>query len=108
MEEREYPFFQTPTSAFQCNASNVVIETIKRAEDDQGIIIRTYESQRRRGSFIITTIFPIAEAFQTNILEENIKPLEVRGNQIHASIKPFQIMTLRLIPDSGGNLDKGD
>src|SRR5262249_1019176 len=58
---------------------NIVIETVKRAEDGNGIIVRLYESQRRRGPIALTTGFPIREAWRTNLLEENDTALTVKG-----------------------------
>ena len=77
---------------------NLVIETIKRAEDGEGLIIRLYETQRKRGSFTLTTGFPIEKAWRTNILEENQESLPVKKNQVEGFIKPYQIYTIRVIP----------
>jgi alpha-mannosidase len=77
---------------------SVVIETIKRAEDGRGIIVRAYESQRKRGQCTLTTAFPMTEAWRTNLLEENQEPLEIHGCHLHFHIKPYQIVTLRLLP----------
>ncbi len=82
---------------------NIVIETIKRAEDGNGVIIRMYEYQRQRGSFTLKTFFPIEKAWRVNILEENQEEIPVEGKQIRYSIKPYQILTLRLIPYLEGN-----
>jgi alpha-mannosidase len=91
---------QSPTPPLVApQAANIVIETIKRAEDRNGIIVRLYESQRQRGRFTLETGFPIQAAWLTNILEENGESLQVERNQIHLSIRPYQILTLRLIPD---------
>jgi len=79
------------------NQPNVIVETIKRAEDGNGIIVRLYESQRMRGTFILTTAFNLATAWKTNILEENQIEIDVDGNQLHLQIKPYQILTLRLV-----------
>ena len=79
------------------NRPNIVIETIKQAEDGHGIIMRMYESQRKRGPFTLTTNFPIAKAWRTNILEENQEQIAVEGRQIRYDIKPYQILTLRLM-----------
>lgn len=81
------------------DSENIVIETIKRAEDGNGIIIRLYEYQRQRGPFTLETFFPIAEAWRVNILEEIQEEIPVQGTQLRYSIKPYQILTLRLIPD---------
>jgi alpha-mannosidase len=79
------------------DAPNVVIETIKQAEDGAGVIVRLYESQRRRGSVTLTAAFPVAEAWRTNLLEENETPLEVAGRGVSLAIKPFEIVTVRLV-----------
>jgi alpha-mannosidase len=78
------------------NTPNIVIETIKRAEDGDGIIVRMYECQRQRGPFILTATFPLAAAWRANILEENRESIPVEGNRLNYAIKPYQILTLRL------------
>ena len=81
----------------QSDRSNIVIETIKRAEDGNGIIVRLYENQRQRGEFTLTTAFPIYKAWRVNLLEEIQTEISIEGNQLKYPIKPFQILTLRLI-----------
>ena len=81
---------------------NIVIETIKQAEDGQGVIVRLYESQRMRGKFTVRSAFPLVGAWRTNLLEENQEKLEISGHEtrshkVRAFIKPYQIMTLRLL-----------
>jgi len=85
-------------SLIAVDRSNTIIETIKRAEDGNGVIIRLYESQRQRGAYFLTTNFPLAAAWRTNILEENQLEISVNGNQVSHEIKPYQIQTIRLIP----------
>ncbi len=77
---------------------NIVVETVKQAEDGRGVIVRCYESQRRRGPITLRTGFPIAEAWRTNLLEENQERLEARGNQVGLPVRPYEIVTLRLVP----------
>ena len=76
----------------------MVIETIKHAEDGQGIIVRLYESQRRRGDLTLSYSFPLARAWRTNLLEENQEEIECAGDCLTVPIKPYQILTLRLVP----------
>ncbi|MCD4674354.1 MAG: alpha-mannosidase [Anaerolineaceae bacterium] len=80
------------------NQPNIVIETVKKAEDGKGFIIRLYESQRKRGRFTLTTNFPLAEAWRANILEENQQRLKTEMQCVFCNIKPYQILTLRLVP----------
>ncbi|MHB9071830.1 MAG: alpha-mannosidase [Sedimentisphaerales bacterium] len=77
---------------------NIVIETIKQAENGKGIIVRLYESLRKRGTVTLTTNFEIAEAMQTNLIEDEQKELEHSQNQVRLFVKPFEIATLRLVP----------
>ena len=77
---------------------HVVVETVKRAEDGNGVIVRFYESQRQRGAVTLTTSFDLAEAWHTNLLEENQEKLEPSGNQVSLPVTPYQIVTLRLVP----------
>jgi alpha-mannosidase len=77
---------------------NVVIETVKQAQNGQGLIVRLYESQRKRGEFVLTTSFPLAAAWRTNLLEEVTESLVTTGHQVRCSITPYQIVTLRLLP----------
>lgn len=75
---------------------NVVVETVKGAEDGRGVIVRLYESQRRRGTFRLEAGLPVLAAWHTNLLEEDQEPLDVEGRTVTASIRPYQIMTMRL------------
>jgi alpha-mannosidase len=75
---------------------NVVIETIKRAEDGNGIIIRLYESQRKRGPVQIHAGFALEAAWETNLLEENESELSVERDSVQLNMRPYQIMTIRL------------
>jgi alpha-mannosidase len=77
---------------------HVVIETVKQAEDGDGIIVRLYESQRQRGAVSLTTGFSLQQAWLVNLLEENQSPLAAKDNRVEFSIRPFQIVTLRLVP----------
>ncbi|MGN0299431.1 MAG: alpha-mannosidase [Lachnospiraceae bacterium] len=75
---------------------NVVLETIKQAEDKDGIIVRCYEVENCRSKVTLTVNHPIAEAIETNLMEEAEGNVEVNGNQITFQIKPYEIKTFRL------------
>jgi alpha-mannosidase len=79
-------------------APNFIVETIKQAEDGQGIIVRGYECNRQRGWLTLKTGFNLAEAHLCNLLEENQEAVPVDGSEISLYVKPFQIVTLRLLP----------
>jgi len=78
------------------DSPNVIIETIKQAEDGNGIIVRLYESQRKRGQVQIRFGCEVREAGTTNLLEENESSLSVDQDSVLLNIKPYQIVTLRV------------
>lgn len=98
-EQRSAPSVGLP-ALLSAEQPNIVIETIKQAEDGQGIIARFYESQRRRGAITLTVAFPLQAAWQTNLLEQNQRELTVQGNQITLAVHPYEIVTLRLLPQA--------
>ena len=77
---------------------NVVIETVKMAEDGDGVIVRLYESRRCRGDVTLQTSFALGDAALVNLLEETKEPLPVNGKQVTFAVRPYQIVTLRLRP----------
>jgi alpha-mannosidase len=79
------------------DSPNIIIETVKRAEDGNGMIVRLYENERCRGVVKLQIGFDLQGAYRCNLLEENQERLEVSGNEIKLEIRPYQIMTLRLV-----------
>lgn len=86
------------SSFVKADQPNIVIETIKQAEDGKGIIVRLYESQRKRGPITLTTGFDLAAAWHTNLLEQNETELAVSGRSVSLAVHPYEIVTLRLVP----------
>ena len=84
-------------SLLTVSSPNVIIETVKHAEDGNGIIVRLYESQRQRGPVQVRAGFGVAEAWRANLLEENESQLPVENDSVLLDLKPYQIETLRLI-----------
>ncbi len=74
----------------------VILETVKRAEDGNGLILRLYECSRQRGRVALRTGLPLQSAWVTNLLEENQEQLVVEGNSLSLELRPFQIVTLRV------------
>jgi alpha-mannosidase len=87
-----------PISLLSAEPANIVVETIKCAEDGNGLIVRLYESQRRRGQARLHLGFELASAWRTNLLEENQDSLTPDGNTLTLSVRPYEIVTLRLVP----------
>ncbi len=87
-----------PWSFVTTDQPHIVVETIKRAEEGHGLIVRFYESQRRRGPATLTAGFDLAQVWRTNLLEENQVELAPEGPSVSLFVKPYEIVTLRLVP----------
>jgi alpha-mannosidase len=97
--EQISPGLRSPVSGLlSTDQPNLIIETIKQAEDGNGLIVRLYENQRQRGPVTLTTGFSLSRVWQTNLLEENQATLPTDGNRVTFFVKPYQIVTLRLVP----------
>lgn len=82
----------------RCSAPNMIIETVKQAEDGNGFVVRFYESHRQRGEVTLQTGFPLTAVAHTNLLEETQTDLVPQGNQVTLFVRPHEIVTLRLVP----------
>ncbi len=80
------------------DSDHVVIETVKRAENGEGIIVRLYENQRKRGTVTLETGIDLASAILTNLIEDDEQEIPVDGRRVSFAIKPYEIVTLRLLP----------
>lgn len=85
-------------SLVRVSAPQVIIETVKRAEDGNGLIVRMYESERTHVRAQVSTVFPIGRAVRCNLLEEDAGELDVVDGQIGIELHPYEIVTLRLLP----------
>jgi len=84
-------------SLVAADVSNVIIETVKLAEDGQGIIVRLYENECSRSRIGLRTSFPIFRAYYCNLLEENESMVAAECHELELDVEPYQIVTLRLV-----------
>ena len=85
------------TALVQADQPNIVIETVKQAEDSNGVIVRLYESQRKRGPVQLKAGFDLSAVWHTNLLEDNQAQVEFSGRTITLNMRPYEIVTLRLV-----------
>ena len=84
-------------SMFQVDAPNVVIDTVKPAEDGSGdVVVRLYEAKHSATRCVLRTSLPVAKALATNMLEEGGEPLPLKAGSIALDLRPFEIKTVRL------------
>lgn len=74
-------------SLFSVDAPNVVMETVKPAEDGSGdLVLRLYESKRTATRCALTTSLPFRSAAQTNMLEETEAGLSCDEGPVPAAV----------------------
>jgi alpha-mannosidase len=82
---------------FTVPADNVVIETVKPAEDGSpDVVVRLYESMRKTTETHLATSLPVTACEETDMLEGSPRPVQVQNGRIELSLRPFEIKTLRL------------
>jgi alpha-mannosidase len=86
----------TPSSFLSVDAANVVVETVKTADDGDGLIVRMYEAHNQRGPARITFTRPIASAVEVDLLEREHSPATVDGASVVVALRPFEVKTLRV------------
>ncbi|MBD3321418.1 MAG: alpha-mannosidase, partial [Chitinivibrionales bacterium] len=87
-------------SLFTIDAGNVIIETVKMAEDNSGdVIVRMYESKRTATRALLKSSLPVLHAAETDLLENPLSRKAGKvNNGIRLDFRPFEIKTLRLTP----------
>jgi len=78
------------------DARNVTLETVKKAEKSDAIVMRLYEHANARAAATIRFGVPVKSARLVNLMEEGGEPIEVRDNSVTLSLRPFEIATLML------------
>ncbi|MCX6993010.1 MAG: glycosyl hydrolase-related protein [Kiritimatiellaeota bacterium] len=83
-------------SRMSVSGDNIVIDTVKQAEYDNGIIVRMYEAHGCRGRYEFVTNLPVKRVVETNLMEKEEKRLGMKNGKLSLEFKPFQIVTLKL------------
>ncbi len=87
-------------SFIEIKPANVILAALKRAEDERGVILRFYETQGNVTDAEITLFRAPKTVKVVNLLEEpepDTRELKITGRRIELTVKPFEIVSLRLI-----------
>lgn len=79
-------------SAISSSEPGIVVETVKPAEDGDGVVVRFYESLGRPSRTRITTTIPHTAVVETDMLEAG----EDAADLLDLAFGPFQVRTFRL------------
>jgi hypothetical protein len=91
------PLDSAQGSFLNVDQPNVVLETWKMAEDGEGTILRFLEVAGKESTVEVQTpIFEVKSASMNDAMERRLGPLPVSSHGFKFSVKPFQIVTVRL------------
>lgn len=95
--ESPHPGALPPSASFvTADCDNVIVETVKKAEDDESLILRIYECYNQRGEVTLTFSRNLAEACDCDLMEENRTPPACESNTFRTFVKPYEIKTFAL------------
>jgi hypothetical protein len=84
-------------SFLEINNPNVALETWKAAEDGQGTILRLLELAGKEGTVEVRTpLLEVKSAALNDALERKLESIPTSAHGFTLSVKPFQIVTVRL------------
>lgn len=92
----------SPTKSFiGVEGENIILSTVKKAEDKNSIIIRLYNPTDREQHGKIKTGLDIKQAYLTNLNEERIMPIQIQDDEIEMNIQKGKITTVELLVREG-------
>jgi len=79
------------------NSQDVILEVLKKAEKEDALIVRIYESFGRSAEAELNLGSNVAEVYEADMMETSLKKMTVKNNILILSFSPFEIKTLKLI-----------
>ena len=81
---------------FESADRNLVLDTVKKAEDSDATILRFYECHGGRGTASVKVNLPYTKAVYTNGLEDEGGPAEFAAGTLTVPYTPYQVVTVKL------------
>jgi alpha-mannosidase len=84
---------------FSVDRPNIIVETVKRAEDSEDIVVRLYEAHGSRTEAVFVWRDRLSRAVIADLMEDDIEQLDIEeGRRIVLLFRPFEIKTVKLTP----------
>ena len=97
-QEKTEKGMESAASLISVDEPNIVIETVKKAEDSESLIVRCYECFNRRTKVNMKIGMPVGKVCVVNPLEDQIlEKLEIEEGIVSFVMKPYEIQTLKLM-----------
>jgi alpha-mannosidase len=80
-------------SFFSTMGDLTVISALKKSESDDSFVLRLYSLDDKVVNDIVLSFYKIAQATETNLIEERLTPLNFTKQQLNVVLNPFSIKT---------------
>ena len=84
-------------SLVRCNRENIMIDTVKKAEDSDAVIVRLYECFDSRTEAELTFGTNVRAVYLCDLLENEQQALVVTDNRVKLNVTNFEIVTLKIV-----------
>ena len=74
-----------------------MVDTVKKAEADDGMIVRLYESFDMRCKATVTVADGFRKAYLCDLMENVLQELPFDGKTVTVPVKNFEIVTLKFL-----------
>jgi len=83
-------------SFIEVDAESTILETVKKAEKSEALILRFYEYGNRRETVNVELDFDFKEIKECNLIEEDIAEVKFEADSFEFEIKPYEIKTFKV------------
>jgi len=84
-------------SFFSVSNPGLVIDTVKRAQDSDDVVVRLYESHGARGSAELAANLPFSKVERVNLIERSLHSEKAKGGRVSFDFRPFEILTFKFV-----------
>lgn len=86
-----------PVHSFvQLEPENVVLTAVKKAEDDDGLILRFYEFAGQETRVRLRLPPGATRAFETNLMEKEVSELQLQGAEVVVPTRPYEVKCIKV------------
>ena len=90
------PLLEPGRSLARVDDPNIVLDTIKRAEDSDALVLRLYEAHGARGTARLRLDRPFGAACRATALEDDAEPLALHDGAVVVPYRPHEIVTVKV------------
>jgi alpha-mannosidase len=76
--------------------NNVVLTAMKKAEDDDALVLRFYEWAGKEGDVTVQLPARAQSATETDLMEKALGELPLKDGKVNVHTKPYEIKTVKV------------